>query len=63
MIFCPNIGDYCNDYKLTGKKLICNCVHLKKCNHELEEIRTYRNGEVISINHQCSICGFIKEGE
>ena len=38
-------------------------VYFKKCNHELEEIRTYRNGEVISVNHQCSICGYIKEGE
>ena len=63
MIFCPNIGGYCNDYKLVGKELTCNCVHLKKCNHELKEIRTFLNGKVISVIYQCSICGFIKEGE
>jgi hypothetical protein len=62
MIFCPNIGNYCNKYKLMGKDLKCDCIFSNEHNHNFKEIKTYKNGEAININYQCNICGRVKGG-
>lgn len=57
MIFCPNIGSYCNKYKLMEKDLKCDCIFsTNEHNHNFEEIKTYKNGEAINI------CGRVKGG-